>query len=68
MDTKKALSSWSALNEALRDQCKTEKDAQKLIEAEQAGLNRATFLARIFSRFAKLRTARERREIMRGGR
>lgn len=57
-----ALATWLALNEALRTY--SEEDCWKLLAAEQADKRRPNYLLRIFSRANKLRTDRERAELL----
>lgn len=57
-----ALATWLGLNEALREY--DEQQCWKLLAAEQAGKRRTNYLLRIFSRANKLRTDRERIELL----
>ena len=55
------LSTWRALNDALRGS--NEKTCRTLLAKEKRGLNRQRFLLRIHSRINKVRADRERREL-----
>lgn len=61
MDAKDVLKDWTSLNDYLRE-CKSEKELDTLLKAEVKGKGRGVFLSRIYSRFNRLRAARERRE------
>ena len=58
------LSSWVAMNEALKTL--SEEECWKLLKKEQAGRKRAQFVLRIHGRANKLRAERERRELLGG--
>lgn len=58
------LSSWVAMNEALKTL--PEKDCWKLLEQEKKNQQRAQFMLRIHGRANKLRAERERRELLGG--
>jgi hypothetical protein len=58
------LHDWYSLNDGLRN-C-SEAEAKEMLEAEQAGLNRARFAKRIHSRLNRLRGERERAELSGG--
>ena len=62
MDFSKALRDWTALNDALRT-C-TEAEAVTLLKNEQRGKKRRVFVLRIYTRFKRLRDARERDELL----
>ena len=53
--------SWLALNKELM--AASEAQAAAMLEAEQAGQNRLSFVLRIKSRMDRMRRARERREL-----
>lgn len=55
---------WTELNDKLR-KTQTEAEAQALFEAERRGLKRRRWLKRIHSRYARLRSRRERKELER---
>lgn len=57
------LRSWSALNEGLHKL--TEQECATLLKAEKLGPRRLSFLIRIYGRFNRLRTTRERNELTR---
>jgi hypothetical protein len=57
-----ALANWGALQEALREV--SEEECWRLLAEEKAGKNRVQFLLRIYGRANRLRTERERRELM----
>ena len=59
-----ALRNWGALNEALRKA--TEQQCQQLLAAERKGKRRLQFLLRIYGRYNRLRTIRERKAIAKG--
>lgn len=61
-ETSTALQTWLNLQEALRTL--PEEDCWKLLAEEQAGKRRPQYLMRIFSRANKLRTDRERAELL----
>lgn len=56
------LENWDMLNEHVKTL--DEKAVKALIEKEKKGQNRPQFLLRMYGRFNRLRTARERRELM----
>lgn len=56
------LKTWLLLNEGLRTL--TEEQCWRLLAEERAGKRRPQYLLRIFSRANKLRTDRERAEIL----
>lgn len=58
------LSSWVAMNEALKTL--EEKECWKLLQKEKDGRKRAQFMLRIHGRANKLRAERERRELLGG--
>lgn len=60
----RALQTWLLLNEELRSM--TEEQCWALLRKEQQGKKRIQYMLRIFSRANKLRTERERAEIVTG--
>lgn len=63
--TKKVLNaeySWPQLNDLVRHA--SEADCLKLLEIEKATHRRETYLLRIHSRLQRVRSARERRELI----
>ena len=58
------LSSWVAMNEALKTL--SEEHCWGLLEQEKEGRKRAQFMLRIHGRANKLRAERERRELLGG--
>ena len=56
------MDSWDELNRRLKKM--TEAECAALLEAEEAGRARTSFLIRIYGRFNTLRTQRERRELI----
>jgi hypothetical protein len=62
MDIKTALKNATTVNEALIT-C-DEAEAQALLKAELRGARRRSITIRIFSRFNRMRAARERAEIL----
>jgi len=61
MDIKFALSNWIALNDALRA-C-NEEQAEALLKAELKGEARGRYISRIYTRFSRTRSLRERKEL-----
>lgn len=59
------LLSWALLNQKLVTA--TEKECKELLQREKKGERRISFLLRIYGRWNKLRTTRERNEIMKEG-
>ncbi len=62
-DQKLALSTWTALNNAVRD-C-DEQAARDLLELEINGKKRVRYVFRIHSRINKLRADKEREDLRR---
>lgn len=58
------LKNWEAVNIFMLSA--TEKEAAQLLEAEKVGAARLSVLMRIYGRFNKLRTRRERSELLKG--
>lgn len=58
------LSSWVAMNEALKTI--SEEECWALLEEEKKGQQRVQFMLRIHGRANKLRAERERRELLGG--
>lgn len=58
----KPLDNWQALNAHV--QTMDEQELQKLLKKEQMNKNRMQFLIRIYGRYNKLRTIRERKELI----
>ena len=61
MRIKQVLESWTTLNESIVS-C-TEKQALELMNAELDGACRKNFVTRCYSRYNRMRAARERKEI-----
>jgi hypothetical protein len=59
-----ALANWTALNTALRTA--TEDECAALLRQERKAGNRIQYLLRIHGRYNRLRSDRERREILQG--
>ena len=59
------LLSWKQLNDKIAEL--TEQEALELLEQEKAGKRRAGFLLRLHGRYNVMRTARERNELLQGG-
>lgn len=55
------LRTWELLNAKIRKA--SEGDCQRYLQAELAGRHRLQFVLRIFSRFNRMRAARERKEL-----
>jgi hypothetical protein len=55
------LATWTQLNITLKDA--DEEKCLKLMELEKSGQNRALFIRRIYSRYNRMRAARERQLI-----
>lgn len=62
-DKPNPLETWKALNKKLENA--TEKECWDLLKKEKDGKNRPQFKLRIFGRANKMRTERERKEILR---
>lgn len=60
----RVIYTWAELNKLLRI-LKTEASVLAVFEAEKKGRNRARWLKRIHSRYRRLRTQREKRELAR---
>ncbi len=58
------LSSWVAMNEALKTL--SEEECWELLRQEKKGQRRAQFMLRIHGRANKLRAEREKRELLGG--
>lgn len=56
------LQNWTNLNLALRSV--DEVSAKKLLDAEKKGKQRIQFMLRIYGRYNRLRSDRERRELL----
>lgn len=56
------LRSWEALNTWLRSA--KEEQCRQLLHVEKSSKRRSAFLLRIFGKYNRLRTERERRELM----
>lgn len=61
---KELLENWSVLNKGLHKL--NEEDLIKLLQAEKKGKRRVQFMIRIYGRFNRLRTERERSELLGG--
>jgi hypothetical protein len=59
-----ALANWTALNALIMKL--TEKDVVVLIEHERANRGRVRVLLRLYNRFSKLRSIREKKELAHG--
>ena len=62
----KYLQNWRLLNETLK--VATEEQCWELFQLEQNGKHRVQFLIRIYGRYNKLRTTRERNNLAGGKR
>ena len=58
------LQNWAVLNTHLTKL--SEKECAELLKREKKGKKRFNFLLRIYGRYNRLRTVRERAELMRG--
>lgn len=58
-----SLKTWNSLNTALQSDDVDEDECLRLLKIERAGQRRLQFMLRLYGRYNKLRTERERREI-----
>ena len=58
-----ALNTWKSLNEALQSDETGEEECLRLLQVERKNQRRLQFMLRLYGRYNKLRTERERREL-----
>ena len=61
---KDLLKDWNVLNKYVQEL--TEDELKILLDKEKKGLRRVSFMIRIYGRYNKLRTQRERENLFRG--
>lgn len=64
MKVGEVLKNWGSVNDFMPNA--NEEEAFKLLEAEKKGANRLSILLRLYGRYNKQRTRRERSELTKG--
>lgn len=65
-ELRRSISNWVKVSDIIYDKEVTEKDLLVMMKIEKEGRNRNYILSRLHSRFCKMRTTRERLELLRG--